>query len=136
MTLELPGTYIPAYGAVGACLGSGAGQLTAVGVMWAIGIYIFKIELPWLQVTKIALISVLASLTAHAHRDIFAADIGPLSSAGVLPWSSFFGLFYLLRVLEPEDHDRFKVLTGILPKRVARPLNTFLTLLIRPEFAE
>ena len=82
--------FIPAYGAVGACLGSGAGQLTAVGVMWAIGIYIFKIELPWLQVTKIALISVLASLTAHAIA-IYLPPILGILLGGSASWSSFSG---------------------------------------------
>jgi hypothetical protein len=46
-----------------------------------------------------------------------------------------FGLFYLMRVLEPEDQDRFKILTGMLPKPIARPVNTILLMLVRPESA-
>jgi len=46
-----------------------------------------------------------------------------------------FRLFYLMRVLEPEDQDRFKILTGALPKPIAGPMDTFLSLLVRPGFA-
>ena len=127
--------YIPAYGAVGACLGSGAGQLTAVGVMWAVGISMFKIKLPWMQVTKIALISVLASLTAHIIA-IYLSPFWAIVLGGGASLIVLFGLFYLTRVLEAEDHDRLMILTGILPKRVADPLNALLTLMIRPEIAE
>jgi hypothetical protein len=44
-----------------------------------------------------------------------------------------FGLFYLMRVLEPEDHSRFKLLISMLPKSIAEPMETVLTLLIRME---
>jgi hypothetical protein len=37
-----------------------------------------------------------------------------------------------MRVLETEDHDRLKILTGMLPKIIAKPMNAFLELLIRP----
>ena len=56
---------IPAHGAVGACIGSGAAQIAAVGIMWACGIYLFKVKLPWVLVAKVAFISVAASLSAH-----------------------------------------------------------------------
>ena len=42
-----------------------------------------------------------------------------------------FGLFYLMRVLEPEDHDRLKILSGMLPKPIAGPAGRFLNALIR-----
>ena len=48
---------IPAHGAVGACIGSGAAQVMAVGMMWAVGIYLFKVKLPWMLVAKIALLA-------------------------------------------------------------------------------
>jgi hypothetical protein len=35
-----------------------------------------------------------------------------------------------MRVLEPEDRNRFKILTGMLPKRVAGPVDTMLSWLI------
>ena len=56
---------IPAHGAVGACIGNGAAQLTAVGILWAMVIYLYKVKLPWLQIAKIVFISALAALTAH-----------------------------------------------------------------------
>jgi hypothetical protein len=43
-----------------------------------------------------------------------------------------FVLFYLLRVLENEDHHRFRTLTGMLPKAVANPANAILLVLVRP----
>jgi hypothetical protein len=103
-------------------------------MMWAAAIYLYKVKLPWLQVAKIAFISVLASLTAH----LIAVRLAPLW--GILWGGSaslivLFGLFYLMRVLEPEDRDRFKILTGMLPKPVAGPVDTFLSLLVRPGFA-
>jgi hypothetical protein len=44
-----------------------------------------------------------------------------------------FVFFYALRVLEPEDRDRFRVLTRMLPKPIARPVDSILLLLIRQE---
>ena len=38
---------IPGYGALGACLGSGAAQVVAVGLLWMIGIRKYDIRLPW-----------------------------------------------------------------------------------------
>jgi O-antigen/teichoic acid export membrane protein len=65
---------IPAHGAVGACIGNGAAQAAAVGMMWAVAIHLYKVKLPWMQVAKIAFISALASLTAHA----IAVRLAPL----------------------------------------------------------
>ena len=125
---------IPAHGAVGACIGSGAAEITAIGLMWAIGIYLYKVKLPWVLLAKVAFISVLASLTAH----FIAVQMAPLWGilcGGTTALIVLFGLFYLMRVLKPEDHARFNTLTGILPKPVSGPVNKFLTLLIRPAFA-
>lgn len=125
---------IPAHGAVGACIGSGVAQVMAVGMMWAVGIHLYKVKLPWLQVAKIACISVLASLTAH----YVAVPFSPLWAilwGGSASLIVLFGLFYLMRVLEPEDRDRFNTLTGMLPKPIANPVNAVLFLLIRPESA-
>jgi O-antigen/teichoic acid export membrane protein len=125
---------IPSHGAVGACIGSGAAQVTAVGMMWAFGIHLYKVKLPWMQVAKIAVISVLAALTAH----VIAVRLAPLW--GILCGGSaslivLFGLFYLMRVLEPEDQDRFKILTGMLPMPIAKPVNSIILMLVRPESA-
>jgi O-antigen/teichoic acid export membrane protein len=121
--------FIPAHGAVGACIGNGAAQATAVGIMWAVAIYLFKVKLPWGQVAKIAFISVLASLAAHeiALRlpPLWGILLGGSASLAVL-----FGLFYLMRVLEPEDRARFKLLTAMLPAPIAGPVDKALSLLI------
>jgi hypothetical protein len=77
---------------------------------------------------------VLASLTAH----VIAVRLAPLWAillGGSASLVVLFGLFYLMRVLEPEDEYRFKTLTGALPKAIGRPVDTFLSLLIRPGFA-
>jgi O-antigen/teichoic acid export membrane protein len=122
---------IPAHGAVGACIGSGAAQVMAVGLMWAIGIRLYKVKLPWLLVAKITFISLLASVTAF----LFAARLAPVwailcgGSASLLV---LFGLLYLMRVLEQEDLDRFQTLAGMLPKSVAAPAHKILALLARP----
>ena len=122
---------IPAHGAVGACIGNGAAQAVAVGTMWAVAIYLYKVKLPWMQITKITFISALAALTAH----FIAAQFAPLWGillGGTASLIVLFGLFYLMRVLEPEDHDRLNTLAGLLPKSVAKPANLILSLLIRP----
>jgi hypothetical protein len=41
-----------------------------------------------------------------------------------------FGLLYLMRVLEPEDRDRFKLLAGMLPKKFVAPANRIISLLV------
>lgn len=122
----------PMYGAVGACIGSGAAQVMAVGTMWAVGIHIYKVKLPWLQIAKIAFISILAALTAH----FIAVQLAPLWAillGGSASLIVLFGLLYLMRVLEVEDQDRFRILTGMLPKRIARPVNTIILRMVRPE---
>jgi O-antigen/teichoic acid export membrane protein len=127
--------FIPAHGAVGACIGSGAAQVLAVGMMWAVGIHLYQVKLPWLQVTKIAFISVLAALMAHFIA-LRLAPLWGLLCGGSASLIVLFGLFYLMRVLEPEDRDRFRVLTGMMPKAIAGPANRIVTLLIHPDFAD
>ena len=125
---------IPAHGAVGACIGNGAAQAVAVGIMWIVASHFYKVQLPWMQVTKIAFISLLASLSAH----FIALRLTPLWAilwGGSASLMVLFGLFYLLRVLEPEDRDRFRILTGMLPKPIAGPVDKLLSLLIRQESA-
>jgi O-antigen/teichoic acid export membrane protein len=126
---------IPKHGAVGACIGSGAAQTTAVGMMWAIGIYLYDVKLPWLQLAKITFSSAVASLTAH----FIAIQLTPLWAilcGGTASLIVLFGLFYLMRVLEPEDRTRFTILTGMLPKRFIGPADKIVSLLIRPGFAD
>ena len=126
---------IPSHGAVGACLGSGAAQVTAVGMMWAVGIHIYGVRLPWVQVSKITFASIVASLVAH----FVAARLAPLwavLAGGSAAVAVVLSLFSLLRVLEPEDRARLTVLVGMLPKRMAQPADKMISWLIHPELAE
>jgi O-antigen/teichoic acid export membrane protein len=124
---------IPAHGAVGACIGSGAAQVVAIGIMWAIAIHLYKVKLPWLLVSKIAFISVLAALTAHFVAVRFVTPLWAILFGGTASFLVLFGLFFLMRVLEPEDRDRFRILTGMLPKPLAGPANRILSLLAHRE---
>jgi hypothetical protein len=102
--------------------------------MWAIGIYLFKVKLPWRQIAKIVLVSALAALTAY----FIAAHLNPLWAVlcgGSVSLTVLFALFYLLRVLEPEDHVRFQTLTGMLPKPISAPAGRLLAILARSEAA-
>jgi hypothetical protein len=84
-----------------------------------------------LQVAKIAFISALASLTAHVIAVYFAPLWGILCG-GSASLIVLFVLMYLFRVLEPEDRERLAALTGMLPIRLAGPMNRVLLLLTRP----
>jgi O-antigen/teichoic acid export membrane protein len=126
---------IPAHGAVGACIGSGAAQVMAVGTMWAVGIHLYQVKLPWLHIAKIGFISTLAALTAH----FIAVQLPPLWAilfGGSASLVVLFGLVYMMRVLEPEDQARFKILAGMMPGPIAKPVNSVLLMLIRPEAVE
>ncbi len=123
---------IPAHGAVGACIGSGAAQIIAVGTMWALGIHLYKVKLPWLLVAKIAFISLLAALTAH----FIAVRFSPLWAilwGGSASLVVLFGLLYLMRVLEPKDFTRFSIVTRVLPKPIAESVDAVLSLMIHSE---
>jgi O-antigen/teichoic acid export membrane protein len=123
--------FIPAHGAVGACIGNGAAQATAVGIMWAVTIYLYKVKLPWMQVAKIAFISALASLAAHEIA-LRLAPLWGILLGGSASLMVLFALFYLMRVLEPEDRARFKLLTAMLPEHIAGPVDKAVSLLIHP----
>lgn len=126
---------IPAHGAVGACLGSGAAQVVAVGMMWAVGIQLYGIRLPWVQIAKITVSSIVASLVAH----LIAARLPPIwavLAGGSAAVAVILTLFYALRVLEQQDRARFNVLTGMLPKPMAQPADLLLRWLIRPDLAQ
>lgn len=123
---------VPKHGAVGACIGSGAAQIVAVGLMWAAGIYLYSLRLPWLLIAKITFISMVAALAAH----LVAARLSPLGAilgGGSAALLVLFTLLYAMRVLEPEDQYRLTTLTGMLPKSIAGPLDRVLPLLIRRE---
>jgi O-antigen/teichoic acid export membrane protein len=121
-------TLIPMHGAVGACIGNGAAQLTAVAIVWAPGIYFFKVKLPWRLLAKIVFCSFAAALAAH----LIAVRLSPLWAipcGGIAALIVLFVLFHLLRVLEQEDHNRFKQLAGMLPGPASEAAFFFLSLL-------
>jgi hypothetical protein len=51
---------------------------------------------------------------------------------GSIALAVVFGLFYLLRVLEPEDSARFITLSNSLPMRFRGITNRLLAVLVRP----
>jgi O-antigen/teichoic acid export membrane protein len=121
---------IPAHGAVGACIGNGAAQAAAVLMMWAVAIYLYKVKLPWLQVAKIAFISALAALTAHFIA-VRLSPVWAILCGGSAALIVLFVLFYLMRVLEPEDRFRLSTVVRMLPKQIATPADSLLDILIR-----
>jgi Membrane protein involved in the export of O-antigen and teichoic acid len=126
---------IPKLGAVGACIGSGVGEITCVGGMWMLGISFFKVRLPWKLIGKVVLISTVASLSAHYVAIMFSPLVG-IIAGGFVAMAILLGLFYVLRVLQPEDGSRLNVIAGSLPKPVKVPFNKFLGILVRPAFAK
>jgi O-antigen/teichoic acid export membrane protein len=126
---------IPKYGAVGACIGSGVGETVCVGGMWVIGILRFDVKLPWKLISKVVFISAVASLSAHYVAIQFSPLIG-IALGGSLALTILLGLFYMLRVLQPEDGSRLNVIAGSLPKPVSVPFKQFLGFLVRPVYAK
>jgi O-antigen/teichoic acid export membrane protein len=122
---------IPSLGAVGACLGSGAAQVTAVGLMWAICIKLYKVKLPWRMAAKIVLISLAAALTAHLVAVRFSPVWGILLGGGA-SLAVFVSSLYAMRVLERNDGERMQVVFKLLPRCIGEPACAFTSLLIRP----
>jgi hypothetical protein len=102
--------------------------------MWAIGIRLFHIHLPWVLLAKVAFISTVAALTAHFVALMFAPLWGVLIG-GSASLAVLLALFYLLRVLEPEDQARFNLLTRSMPKSIGGPVEIVLSFMIRPRLA-
>jgi O-antigen/teichoic acid export membrane protein len=116
---------IPAHGALGACLGSGAAQFTAVALLWGIGISQYKIPLPWGFIFKVTAISAFTGLATYAAISRLSA-LPALIAGSILSTILFFLLAYLFKVLDPEDRDRFKIITNAFPSRIAAPINFLL----------
>jgi O-antigen/teichoic acid export membrane protein len=122
------------YGAVGACIGNGAAQLSAVLILWVVAIRLYKVKLPWKFLGKLTLASMMASLAAYC----VAARLTPfwaLLCGGSAALIVLLGLFCLMRILEPQDGKRLSVLVRMLPKSVAVWAVRLQSLLIRPEAA-
>jgi len=122
---------IPGHGAVGACIGSGAAQFVAITMLWAADIYLYKVKLPWRLIAKVASISILASLAAH-FVGIWMTPLWALVCGACVALVVLVVLFYFLRVLEPQDLDRFTLLSSMLPKPIAKPANAVLSWMVRP----
>lgn len=121
---------IPTHGALGACIGSGAAQITAVGLMWATGIRQYHIQLPWGFISRLTVISVASSLAAWAvSRSL--APLPALIGGGVTAVVVFLGLAYVFKMLEPQDCIRFKTVSNALPKLVGNPINYLIDLFSR-----
>ena len=124
---------IPAHGAVGACIGSGVAQFTAVGIMWMIGILVYKIRIPWKLTFKVVVSSLVASGSAY----FIAARMGPYKG---LLWGSpvaasvLICMFYFLQVFEREDLTRFDVVFKLLPAPLARRISHCMSAFIRDRF--
>jgi O-antigen/teichoic acid export membrane protein len=125
---------IPKYGAVGACIASGAAQITAVSAMWAIGIRLFGVRLPWGHVAKVTFISTVAALAAHFAAFRFKPLVA-IISGGSASLIVLFVLFYALRVLDDQDRPRLAVITAMLPKPLSGPAEKLISLLIRHDLA-
>ena len=123
---------IPAHGAVGACIGSGAAQVTAISLMWAICIKLYKVKLPWLLIAKVSFISLVAALTAHLIAVRFTTPVLGILFSGSASLAVLFILFYVMRVLERNDSERMQVVIELLPKPIVGPAGTFMSLLIHP----
>jgi O-antigen/teichoic acid export membrane protein len=127
-------TLIPAHGAVGACIGSGTAQITAVGIMWTIGARKFGIKLPWKLTAKVVVMSTAAALAAHFVTG-FLSPLWGIVLGGCTALAVLVTLTYLLRILEPQDQARLSQLTGALPRQLGAFAERFLALLIRAERA-
>ena len=113
---------IPAHGAVGACIANGAAQAVAVGGMWTMAIYLYKVKLPWLQIAE----NHLHQRVGGVNRALCRYSVRP-TLGDSLGWKRFVGqscsgLFYFLRVLEPERPNPAKHShPAILPKKIGGP---------------
>lgn len=122
--------FIPTLGALGACLGSGAAQATAVCLMWAIGIRRYQIQLPWRFFGKITASSVVAALAAYAVV-VKLSPLWGLIGGSIVSIVVFFTLAYVFKMLEPEDCIRFRVISNACPRALAGPMNYAFDLLTK-----
>jgi O-antigen/teichoic acid export membrane protein len=125
---------IPSLGAVGACLANGAAQVIAIGGMWGVVIKLYHVRLPWLQLAKISLISIVAALGAYSVS-LRCTPLWGIVLGGTASVLIFFSLLAVMRVLEPEDYERFKLFTKMLPKPLAASLDRCMSLFGRPKLA-
>jgi O-antigen/teichoic acid export membrane protein len=121
---------IPSLGALGASIGSGSAQITAIGLMWIIGIRRDGIRLPWRFLAKVTAISTAASVAAYAVSSRLL-PVWALIVGGAVATITFFLLAYTFKILEPEDSSRFKVISAACPRALAGPMNRAFDLLTK-----
>lgn len=130
---------IPKHGAVGACIGSGVAQFTAIGIMWTIGVSAHGIHIPWKLTVKVVVSSVVASALAYFVAAKLGAFKGLFWGSGVAS-IALLCMFYFLRVLEREDLNRFDVIFRFLPASLARRVSYCISAFVRdnsgPEVVE
>ena len=122
--------FIPSLGALGACLGSGVAQTTAVFLMWGIGVKRYQIQLPWRFFAKVTGASLAAALAAYVAVLKLSAFWG-LVVGSIVSLVVFFGIAFLVRLLEAEDCSRFKVISASAPRAIAGPIDYAFDLLSR-----
>jgi len=122
---------VPHYGALGACIGSGAAQTVAIGILWMIGIKRYQIPVPWKFVQKIVAASVAASLAAYLIASHLSAATG-LFAGGTIAIVTFLVLIRFFGVLEREDWGRFAVVLGSCPPLLVAPVRGALSLMGLP----
>ena len=106
---------IPTYGAVGACIGSGAGEIVAVGLMWLIGIYLQGDCFPALRSeSRFHQHLRLLHFTAHFVAIRFK-PLPEFCSRSADYDRPFFGLLYVMQSFEEQDRSRLGVVTGKFP---------------------
>jgi O-antigen/teichoic acid export membrane protein len=120
------------HGAVGACIGSGAAQLTAVAIMWAVAVHLYKIPLPWGQLAKIGAASTAAAVVAYLVSSSLSPLLGVLLGS-VASLATLLIFLYMLRVLLPEDQVRLNVVSAMLPKPLERIVTKLISVLIRAQ---
>jgi O-antigen/teichoic acid export membrane protein len=119
---------IPTRGAVGACIANGIAQFTAVALMWGIGIYAYRIRVPWRLAAKVASVSVVAALGGHFVAMRLPPFWGVLLGGCVSLLILLF-LFYVLRILEQEDRERLSQVADMLPRHLNEPIDRLLSVL-------
>ena len=121
---------IPSLGALGACLGSGMAQASAIGTMWFIGIREYKIKLPWRFMGRLTVMSAISAGLAYAVASRLP-PLGGLLLGGTAAVLSFFVLAFLNRLLEAEDLVRLSSLVTMCPKPLAGVVQFVFTALSR-----
>ncbi|MDE3105419.1 MAG: polysaccharide biosynthesis protein [Acidobacteriota bacterium] len=135
LDLGVAALLIPRYGAIGACLGSGAGQFFAVLSLWTVGIRRYKIQLPWRFIGRISLISLVASAASYYVARHLQFMLGlVLGSATAI--AVFFVQAYFFKILESEDCLRFAALAKSLPDSLAGPFNRAIAMISVPKALE